>query len=81
MKFIVYTKEDCPYCVKLKDFMKNNNIQYEERVYLKDFNKTDFENLFKETEKTYPRVLDESENCIGGYQDFLKYYKIHLSWS
>lgn len=30
-KVIVYTKNDCPWCVKVEDFLKQNNIQFEER--------------------------------------------------
>ncbi|MBN1170230.1 glutaredoxin family protein [Candidatus Micrarchaeota archaeon] len=28
---IVYSTTHCPWCVKLKDFLKQNNIQFEER--------------------------------------------------
>jgi len=28
---IVYSKNDCPWCVKVKDFLKQNNVQFEER--------------------------------------------------
>ncbi len=28
---IVYSKNDCPWCVKVKDFLKQNDIPFEER--------------------------------------------------
>jgi glutaredoxin 3 len=28
---IVYSKDDCPWCVKVKDFLKQNNVGFEER--------------------------------------------------
>ena len=28
---IVYTKNDCPWCVKLEDFLRQNRIDFEER--------------------------------------------------
>jgi glutaredoxin 3 len=28
---IVYSKLDCPFCVKVKDFLRQNNVRYEER--------------------------------------------------
>ena len=28
---IVYSTSDCPWCVKVKDFLKLNNVKYEER--------------------------------------------------
>ena len=31
MAVIVYTTNSCPFCVKVKDFLKENNIDYEER--------------------------------------------------
>jgi glutaredoxin-like YruB-family protein len=30
-KVIVYTKDDCPWCVKVEDFLRQNNIAFEER--------------------------------------------------
>ncbi|MFH0884201.1 MAG: glutaredoxin domain-containing protein [Candidatus Micrarchaeota archaeon] len=30
-KVIVYTKDDCTWCVKVEDFLKQNNIAFEER--------------------------------------------------
>ena len=30
-KVIVYSTTVCPWCVKVKDFLKQNNIEYEER--------------------------------------------------
>jgi len=31
MTVIVYSTSHCPWCVKLKDFLKQNNVQFEER--------------------------------------------------
>ncbi|MEW6748363.1 MAG: glutaredoxin family protein [Candidatus Micrarchaeota archaeon] len=30
-KVIVYTKNDCPFCVKVEDFLKENDVEFEER--------------------------------------------------
>ncbi len=30
-KVIVYTKNDCPWCVKVEDFLKKSNVEFEER--------------------------------------------------
>lgn len=30
-KVIVYTKNDCPWCVKVEDFLRQNKIGFEER--------------------------------------------------
>lgn len=31
MKVIVYSTKICPWCVKVKDFLKQNNIEFEEK--------------------------------------------------
>ncbi|MFH1785126.1 MAG: glutaredoxin family protein [Candidatus Micrarchaeota archaeon] len=31
MKPIVYSTTECPWCVKVKEFFKENNVEYEER--------------------------------------------------
>jgi glutaredoxin-like YruB-family protein len=31
VKPIVYTKNDCPWCVKVEELLKQNNIDFEER--------------------------------------------------
>jgi glutaredoxin 3 len=31
IKAIVYTKDDCPWCVKVEDFLRQNNVEFEER--------------------------------------------------
>jgi glutaredoxin len=28
---IVYTKKDCPWCLKVEDFLKQNNVKFVER--------------------------------------------------
>jgi glutaredoxin len=32
IKPIIYSTKHCPWCVKLKDFFKKNNIEFEERM-------------------------------------------------
>lgn len=81
MEYIVYTKDNCSYCKKLKAFMKDKGLNYIEKKYLEDFTKEDFLTLFKDYEKTYPKVIEKQGKYIGGYEDFIKYYKVYLSWS
>ncbi len=30
-KVIVYTKDECPWCVKVEDFLRQNKVEFEER--------------------------------------------------
>lgn len=76
--FTIYTKNNCIYCDKIKKFFIDNDIKYVEKKYKKDFSKADFFEQFLVT--TFPRVVDSSGKCIGGYEDFVKYYKTYLVW-
>ena len=57
----VITKDDCPYCVKLKDQLKVDGISYEEvdRASVKDF-----------SYKTVPQLWLSGEH-IGGYSEYM----------
>lgn len=78
--YLVYSKEDCTYCEKLKNLLKENNIPYIEKKYQKDFTREEFQNMFKEYTKTFPKVIKPDGKVIGGYEDFLKHYQLELSW-
>lgn len=32
---VVYTSSTCPYCVSIKDFLKENNVEFEEKIFQK----------------------------------------------
>ena len=77
---IVYSKEDCPYCVKAKKHLIDRGISYKEYIYEKDFTKeslteslkTRFKHLGKDFEvKTVPQIILEGE-YVGGCDDLLK---------
>ncbi len=33
---VVYTSSTCPYCVSIKDFLKENNVEFEEKNISED---------------------------------------------
>ena len=63
-KLTILTKDNCRWCVLLKSYLKNNNIEYVEETVLK-------EQLDKY--KTVPQVFDGDKH-IGGYMDTLNLF-------
>lgn len=74
MKTIIYSKEDCPYCVKAKKALVEMNITYQE-VMLNDNNdKTAMINAILDEEgvvvSTVPQIYINGE-FIGGHDDLM----------
>jgi glutaredoxin 3 len=67
MKFIVWTKPNCPNCDQAKALLKNKGIEYEERNIGTDWTK---EQLLKAvpTARTVPQIF-MGEEYVGGYTD------------
>ena len=68
----LYTKEACPYCVKLKDFMKSKGILYKEVDATLDENR---EFLINKRLRTVPQVFDETGTYKGDCTSFIENYK------
>jgi glutaredoxin 3 len=62
----VYTKPNCPYCVKAKAWLENNNIEYQEINIVED---TNARKMLKEHgHKTVPQIyINEKLFVEGGY--------------
>lgn len=66
-KVIVYSKENCPYCVFAKQLLESKNIPYEEiRVDL-DLNKLN-EMLERSQRRTVPQIFINDQH-VGGFDD------------
>jgi len=67
MKFIVWTKPNCPNCDQAKALLKNKGIEYEERNIGVDWTK---EQLLEAvpTARTVPQIF-MGEEYVGGYTD------------
>jgi glutaredoxin 3 len=62
----VYTKPNCPYCVKAKAWLENNNIEYQEINIVEDTNAITM--LKEHGHKTVPQIyLNEKLFVEGGY--------------
>jgi glutaredoxin 3 len=73
MKAIVWSKDQCPFCVQAKALLDSKGIEYEERNVSKDWTK---EQLLEAvpTARTLPQVFLDEE-LIGGFNELRK----HLS--
>jgi len=67
MKFIVWTKHNCPNCDQAKALLKNKGIEYEERNIGVDWTK---EQLLEAvpTARTVPQIF-MGEEYVGGYTE------------
>jgi glutaredoxin len=73
MNFAVYSKEDCPYCYKVKQVLEltgNNFVVY---TLGEDFTKDEFYLEFGEG-STFPQVLCDDQK-LGGCTDTVKFLK------
>ena len=80
MPTIVYSKPNCPSCVKAKMLLKNKNIPFTESIIGKDIQ---VETLMKEFEmnnlpmpRTAPQIILHGK-YIGGYENLLQYIDDH----
>lgn len=69
--YTVYTKDNCPYCVKLKQFMKDKGLFYTEVDVTVDDNKA---YLVSKGLKTVPQVFDTFGNYKGDCTSFIDNY-------
>jgi glutaredoxin len=77
MTYKVYTKENCPWCVKAKQLLNSVNIPFEELHYDKDFTKDDLRELIgPNLPLTVPQIVIRGHR-IGGYEDLVEYMESH----
>ena len=75
MNFVVYSKEDCPHCLKIKTVLEltgNNFVMYDLNDH---FTKEEFYAEFGEN-STFPQVLCDGEK-LGGSVETIKYLREH----
>lgn len=67
---VVYTKDNCPYCVKAKALLKGYGLEYSETVIGKDISREEFLDIFP-TARTVPQIIFDGER-IGGFEELAK---------
>jgi glutaredoxin len=73
MNFVVYSKEDCPYCHKIKTVLELTGSDFVVYKLGEDFTKEEFYSEFGEG-STFPQVLCDDEK-LGGCTDTVKFLK------
>lgn len=69
----VYSKVNCTYCENVEKILKVKKIPYEKLILNAHFSREDFISKFGVT--TFPRVLNEEGEVIGGATETVKYLK------
>ena len=73
MKFKVYSKAGCPYCVKVKEVLSRVNCDYSVNTLDQDYSRQEFSYIFGEG-STFPQVVCDGKN-LGGCVDTIKFLR------
>ena len=67
MKAVIWSKEQCPYCVQAKKLLELKGIEYEERNIQKDWTKEQLLEVVPEA-RTLPQIFLDGEH-VGGFTE------------
>jgi glutaredoxin len=73
MNFTVYSKENCPYCTKIKQVLELSECKYVIYTLDRDFTREGFYAEFGEG-STFPQVIC-GDKKLGGCVDTIKFLK------
>lgn len=76
MKAKIYSKDNCPYCLRAKALLSNKEFEYEEIKIGVDIEREAFLELFPNA-KTVPQIflnVSGSEFYVGGYTELAAYF-------
>ena len=73
MNFAVYSKQDCPYCYKVKQVLELTGSNFVVYNLGEDFTREEFYSEFGEG-STFPQVLCDDQK-LGGCTDTVKFLK------
>lgn len=74
MRFTVYSKDGCPYCSKVEQVLQLSNLEHKVYKLGEDFSRDEFYAEFG-TGSTFPQVVMNDTECLGGCTDTVKYLK------
>lgn len=70
MHIVVYSKPNCPWCVKAKELLRRLHLPYDEKILDVDYDRDYLRALIGEHKPlTVPQIFVNSR-LIGGYEDF-----------
>jgi glutaredoxin len=73
MNFTVYSKENCPYCTKIKQVLELTECKHVVYTLDQDFTKEEFYAEFGEG-STFPQVICDTKK-LGGCVDTIKFLR------
>jgi|TARA_B100000085_G_scaffold173302_1_gene157839 glutaredoxin len=73
MNFIVYSKNNCPYCYKVKQVLELTGSDFETQILDKDFTREEFYAKFGKG-STFPQVICNDKK-LGGCVDTIKFLR------
>tara|TARA_Y100000004_G_scaffold91286_1_gene102303 strand:+ start:410 stop:646 length:237 start_codon:yes stop_codon:yes gene_type:complete len=73
MNFIIYTRNGCPYCSKIKQVLEAKNLVYVEKKLDRDFTREDYYQQFGKG-TTFPQVLMDGRR-LGGCTESVRYLR------
>lgn len=68
--FIVYTKTNCPFCIRAKSLLKSRGLEFTE------ISVTEPSQLPKPEFRTVPQIVHATDGFIGGFQELEKYFAL-----
>ena len=74
MTIVIYSKPNCIYCDKAKALVKGLDLNYEEKMFGKDFKSVEelYEAVGKQV-RTMPQIKIDGE-LIGGYNQLVEHF-------
>lgn len=83
MNIVIYSKPNCPWCVKAKELMNKLHLEYDEKILDRDYTRDELRELVNGSTPvsmtpplTVPQIFVYNER-IGGYEDFVEYCDNH----
>jgi len=73
MNFTVYSKDNCPYCYKVKQVLELTGSKFVVRTLNTDFNREEFYSEFGQG-STFPQVICDDKK-LGGCVDTIQFLK------
>ena len=73
MNFTVYSKDNCPYCFKVKQVLELTDSQFVMYTLGEDFTKEEFYSEFGQG-STFPQVICDGKK-LGGSVDTIRFLK------
>ena len=75
MTFVVYSKDNCPYCSKVEKLLSMTEQKYVIYKLDRDYDREEFYNKFG-VGSTFPKVMI-GEELIGGAVDTVRYFQVN----